>query len=368
MTATDTRAQDLPGTDEIPVHEARARQERGAILVDVREDHERIAGLPAGALALPIGHLADTAADRLPDRTREILVLCASGRRSRQAAGMLARMGYARTASVRGGFQRWCAEGLPVEGGVDDDARERYGRQMRLPGIGAAGQRKLAAAAVAVVGAGGLGSPAALYLAGAGVGRLTLIDGDRVERSNLHRQVLHAENRIGMPKVASARTALAALNPRVHVETREGRLDAGNAGDWLRGHDAIIDAADNFPTRYRLSETSLHLRLPLVYGAIERFAGMASVFDPRDAASPCYRCLFPDPPADGDAPDCGEAGVLGVLPGLVGMIQATETLKLLLGIGEPLVGRLLRIDALSMRFREVRLERNPACPGCGALH
>lgn len=352
--------------DQITARQAHARQEAGATLVDVREDHERAVGMPADALALPLDRLQDEAANRLPDRGSEVMLLCASGQRSQRAAQLLAGMGYTRVSSVEGGFGRWAGEGLPITGGlVDADASDRYARQMRLPEVGASGQARLAAATVAIVGAGGLGSPVAMYLAGAGVGRLTIIDDDRVERSNLHRQVLHADTRVGQAKVASARLALEALNPRVRMDLHEGRLDASNVDAWLTGHDVIVDAADNFPTRYVLSAASLRLGLPLVYGAIDRFAGMASVFDPRDPESPCYRCLFPEPPDAADAPNCSEAGVLGVLPGLVGMIQATETLKLLLQIGQSLCGRLLRVDALSMRFHEVRLARHADCPGCG---
>jgi molybdopterin/thiamine biosynthesis adenylyltransferase len=217
-----------------------------------------------------------------------------------------------------------------------------------------------------LLGAGGLGAPAALYLAAAGVGQLTLIDDDRVERSNLHRQVIHADARVGMPKTESARMSLAALNPRVRVELRNERLRADNVEVLLRGHDLVVDGADNFPARYLLAAATRRLNMPMVYGAVERFTGQVGVFDPRRSDSPCYRCLFPEPPDAADAPNCAEAGVLGVLPGIVGLLQATEALKLILGIGEPLVGRLLSFDALGMRFRETRLPRDPACPGCGA--
>lgn len=352
---------------ELPPREAERRLTSGAVLVDIREDAERELGMPAGAIGLRGRLLRQRADVLLPDHDREILVICGTGRRSRLAVDTLQSMGYTHAASIIGGFERWCREGLPQEGGLGDaDADERYARQMCLPQVGVAGQARLEAASVVIVGAGGLGSPVALYLAGAGVGRLSLIDDDCVERSNLHRQVMHMDMRIGMPKVESARTALNALNPRVRIEARNGHLDAVHADDWLAGHDLIIDAADNFTTRYLLSDASQRLRQPLVYGAVERFAGLASVFDPRRADSPCYRCLFPHPPDAGDTLNCSEAGVLGVLPGLVGMIQATEALKLLLGIGKPLIGRLLRIDALSMRFHEMSLTRNPECPGCGA--
>jgi molybdopterin/thiamine biosynthesis adenylyltransferase len=232
--------------------------------------------------------------------------------------------------------------------------------------VGAAGQGRLAAARIALIGAGGLGAPSMLYLAAAGVGHLTLIDDDRVERSNLQRQVVHADAGVGLAKTESARRALAALNPRIAIELRTERLCAANVEDLIRGHDVVIDGADNFPTRYLLNAACLRLRLPLVYGAVHRFTGQAGVFDPRRADSPCYRCLFPEPPSAAEAPNCSEAGVLGVLPGTIGLLQATEALKLILGIGTPLVGRLLCYDALAASFRKLRLPRDPDCPGCGS--
>jgi sulfur-carrier protein adenylyltransferase/sulfurtransferase len=351
---------------EISPAEALARQARGALLIDVREDHERADGSPAGALGLSRGFLELRIEDSEPDRDRPMLAVCASGRRSLLAAETLQRMGYRHVASVAGGFQRWKSEGLPVTAGsLDSDAAERYARQLRLPQVGEAGQLKLARAKIAMLGAGGLGAPAALYLAAAGVGQLTLIDDDRVERSNLHRQVVHADARVGMAKTESARMTLLALNPRIQVELRNERLRADNVERLLQDHDLVIDGADNFPARYLLAAATRRLQLPLVYGAVERFSGQVSVFDPRRDDSPCYRCLFPEPPAAADAPNCSEAGVLGVLPGIVGLLQATEALKLILGIGESLVGRLLSFDALSMQFRQTRLPRDPACPGCG---
>ncbi|MEY2151166.1 molybdopterin-synthase adenylyltransferase MoeB [Rhodanobacter sp. 115] len=351
---------------EVPPAAALAQQSQGALLIDVREDGERAAGSPAGALGLSRGFLELRIEQAEADRERPILALCGSGTRSLLAAETLQRLGYRHVQSVAGGFERWKTEGLPVvRGALDADASERYARQLRLPQVGEAGQAKLAAASVVLLGAGGLGAPAALYLAAAGVGRLTLIDDDRVERSNLHRQVIHADARVGMAKTESARLALHALNPRVQVDTRDERLRADNVERLLAGHDVVIDGADNFPARYLLAAASLRLKLPMVYGAVERFTGQVSVFDPRCDASPCYRCLFPEPPAAADAPNCSEAGVLGVLPGIVGLLQATETLKLILGLGEPLTGQLLSFDALAMRFRETRLPRDPDCPGCG---
>jgi molybdopterin/thiamine biosynthesis adenylyltransferase/rhodanese-related sulfurtransferase len=350
---------------EISPADAFRQQAKGALLIDVREESERAAGSPAGALGLSRGFLELRIEDNEPNRDRPILTVCASGRRSLLAAEALQRMGYQNVASVAGGFERWKGEGLPVTtGSFDADASERYARQLRLPQVGEAGQLKLGHAKIVLLGAGGLGAPAALYLAAAGVGQLTLIDDDRVERSNLHRQVIHADARVGMAKTESARMTLNALNPRVQVELRSERLRADNVERLLSGHDLVIDGADNFPARYLLAAATRRLNMPMVYGAVERFAGQVSVFDPRRADSPCYRCLFPEPPDAADAPNCSEAGVLGVLPGMVGLLQATEALKLILGIGEPLIGRLLSFDTLGMHFRETRLPRDPACPGC----
>ncbi|MDG2539020.1 molybdopterin-synthase adenylyltransferase MoeB [Dyella jiangningensis] len=360
----DTLRASIP---EISPADALARQAQGGLLIDVREDGERASGTPVGAIGLSRGFLELRIEQIEADRQRPIVVLCGSGQRSLLASEALQRMGYRQVASVAGGFQRWKAEGLPVAAGaLDSDAAERYARQLQLPQVGEAGQAKLSSARVALLGAGGLGAPAALYLAAAGVGQLTLIDDDRVERSNLHRQVIHADVRVGMHKTESARIALAALNPRVQVDIRNERLQADNVERLLGGHDLVIDGADNFPARYLVAAASQRLKLPMIYGAVERFTGQVSVFDPRRADSPCYRCLFPEPPSAAEAPNCSEAGVLGVLPGIVGLLQATEALKLILGIGEPLVGRLLAFDALAMRFRETRLPRDPGCPGCGS--
>lgn len=352
---------------EISPGEALAQQTRGALLIDVREDAERITGTPFNALGLSRGFLELRIEQLEANRDRPLLTLCGSGQRSLLAAETLQRMGYRQVCSVAGGFNRWKAEGLPLSASaLDADATERYARQLRLPQVGEAGQARLAAAKVVVLGAGGLGAPAALYLAAAGVGQLTLIDDDKVERSNLHRQIIHADARVGMAKTESARIALQALNPRIHIETRTERLQPDNVERLLAGHDMLIDGADNFPARYLLAAASLRLKLPMVYGAVERFTGLLSVFDPRRADSPCYRCLFPEPPAAADAPNCSETGVLGVLPGIVGLLQATEALKLILGLGEPMVGRLLSFDALGMHFREMRLPRDTTCPGCAA--
>jgi molybdopterin/thiamine biosynthesis adenylyltransferase/rhodanese-related sulfurtransferase len=371
MTDTSARARLLAEAaariPEIDPAEALRRQCAGAVLLDVREDDERAAGSPPGAIGLARGFLEFRIGEQVPDTTREILALCASGQRSLLAADSLRALGYARVASVRGGMVRWKREGLPLAGTAQDaDAAERYARHLALPEVGAAGQARLADARVALIGAGGLGAPAALYLAAAGIGHLTLIDDDRVERSNLQRQVIHADARVGMAKTESARLALAALNPRVRIATRPERLVAANVEALIRDHDVIIDGADNFPTRYLVDAACRRLRLPLVYGAVHRFSGQVSVFDARREESPCYRCLFPDPPDAADAPNCSEAGVLGVVPGVIGLLQAVEAMKLVLGLGEPLTGRLLCYDALATRFTELALPRDPACPGCGS--
>ena len=358
----------MPGAAvrEIDPAEALARRRAHAVLLDVREDGERAAGLPEGAIGLARAEIPSRIRDLVADPSREILTICASGRRSLLAAETLCELGYKNVASVRGGMSRWLAEGLPVAcSELDADAAERYARHLVLPEVGVAGQQKLRNARVALIGAGGLGSPAALYLAAAGVGRLTLIDDDHVDRSNLKRQVLHADARIGMPKTESARLTLAALNPSVRLELHEARVQAANVEGLVRGHDVIIDGADNFPVRYLLSAASRQLKIPLVYGAVHRFTGQVSVFDPRRSDSPCYRCLFPEPPSAAEAPNCSEAGVLGVLPGVIGLLQATEAIKLVLGVGETLAGRLLCYDALATRFRELKLPRDPECPGCG---
>jgi molybdopterin/thiamine biosynthesis adenylyltransferase/rhodanese-related sulfurtransferase len=354
--------------EEIGPAEALRRQQAGARLVDVREPGEHALGLPREALAVPRAALEAAPAQWLPDAGAEVLLICAGGMRSLAAARALRARGYTRLASVAGGFEQWRREGLPEMAGADEDADflERYSRHLRLPQVGLEGQRKLAAARVLLVGAGGLGSPAAFYLAAAGVGRLVLADDDVVDRSNLQRQILHTEARIGVPKVDSAREALGALNPRVGIETHRVRVSADNVESLVRDVDVVVDGADNFAARYLLSDACVQLGKPLVYGAVHRFEGQVSVFDAgrQRGRAPCYRCLFPEPPAPEDAPNCAEAGVLGVLPGIIGLLQATEAIKLLLGLGEPLTGRLLHFDALRLRFRETRLQADPACPVC----
>ena len=353
---------------EISPREALQRQRAGALLVDVRESYEHATGMAAGAIALPRAQIAQRIAQVAPDHDVEILTLCAHGQRSLMVAQVLQQLGYGNVASVVGGIAQWVAEGLPMAEVENKDADffERYSRHLRLPEVGEAGQRKLEEARVAIVGAGGLGSPAAFYLAAAGVGTLVLADDDVVERSNLQRQILHTDDRIGISKLESAAHTLTALNPRTRIGGIPERVTSRNVEDLLEGADVVIDGADNFPARYLLNDACVKLRKPLVYGAVHRFEGQVSVFDAgrRRGIAPCYRCLFPQPPPAEAAPNCSEAGVLGVLPGVIGMLQATEAIKLILGIGEPLIGRLLMFDALSMRFRETRLAPDPDCAVC----
>jgi len=354
---------------EISPQQALERQRAGAVLLDVREPYEQAAGMAEGALALPLGEVLQRIGEVVPDRAREILAICAHGPRSLRAAQALQQHGYANVVSVAGGTARWIEEGLPVaKAGGDEDFYDRYSRHLRLPEVGETGQRKLESARVVVLGAGGLGSPAAYYLAAAGVGTLVMADDDVVERSNLQRQILHTDDRIGMSKLDSAAQALHGLNPRVNLEGLPERVTASNVEALLEGADVVLDGADNFPVRYLLNDACVKLAMPLVYGAVQRFQGQVSVFDAgrQRGRAPCYRCLFPQPPAPEDAPNCSEAGVLGVLPGVVGMLQATEAIKLIIGIGEPLVGRVLMFDALSMHFHETRLAPDPECPVCAA--
>ena len=348
-------------------NDAHARQRAGALLVDVRAAHERALGMADHALGIVREDLQADSATYLPDLDAEILLICQRGARSLQVAEILAARGYRNLSSVEGGTDAWDATGLPMQRAeVDADFGERYSRHLRLPDVGLQGQKTLEAARVLLVGAGGLGSPAAYYLAAAGIGMLRIADDDVVDRSNLQRQILHTDARIGTPKVESAAIALSALNPRTTVEAIRERITSDNVERLLDGIDVVVDGADNFPARYLLNDACVKLGKPLVYGAVHRFEGQASVFDAgrHRGVAPCYRCLFPEPPSPESAPNCAEAGVLGVLPGVIGLLQATEAIKLLLGIGEPLRGRLLQFDALAMRFRETRLLPDPACPVC----
>lgn len=352
----------------IDVHTALARQRAGALVVDVREIGEWAAGSVPDALLLPKSRFQSSLSELPPERRGDLLLLCAAGARATACAEMLARAGIASATVIDGGFRAWQAAGLPVYLPQDPDADllRRYARQIVLPEVGAAGQKALAAAQVLLVGAGGLGSPVALYLAAAGVGTLRLVDDDRVDESNLQRQVLHTTARVGQPKVNSARETLTALNPALKVDAIEARVTSDNVDALIAGCALIVDGSDNLATRYLLSDAAVKHGLPLVYAAVERFSGQVGVFHPASARgiAPCYRCLFPEPPPPEQAPNCAEVGVLGVLPGLLGLLQANEALKLLLGIGEPLIGRLLLVDALGARFRELKLPADPDCAVC----
>jgi molybdopterin/thiamine biosynthesis adenylyltransferase/rhodanese-related sulfurtransferase len=357
------------GIRELTPGQALERLRAGAVLVDVRDGHERALGMAQGALGIARPELEAEPAKHLPDAGAEILLICQSGRRSQLAAQALEARGYRNLSSVAGGTVAWETAALPMQRpDIDADFSERYSRHLRLPEVGLRGQQQLASTRMLLIGAGGLGSPAAFYLAAAGVGTLRLADDDVVDRSNLQRQILHTEARIGVSKVESAAVALSALNPRTRIEPVAERVTSDNVERVLDGVDVVIDGADNFPVRYLLNDACVKLGKPLVYGAVHRFEGQVSVFDAgrRRGQAPCYRCLFPEPPPPEAAPNCSEAGVLGVLPGVIGMLQATEAIKLALGIGEPLAGRLLHFDALAMRFRETRLAPDPDCPVCAA--
>jgi sulfur-carrier protein adenylyltransferase/sulfurtransferase len=354
--------------DEIDATSAHAlgADEEGPNLIDVRERDEWDEGHIPGAVHIPRGSLESRIERAAPDRSRPVIVYCASGSRSAFAARTLQELGYERVSSLAGGFTDWKRNGFPTElpQTLAPSQRTRYSRHVLIPEVGEAGQLRLLDARVLLVGAGGLGSPAALYLAAAGVGTLGIIDADVVDETNLQRQIVHSTERLGEPKVDSARRTLTALNPDVEVLTYRERLTSDNVDRILEaGWDVIVDGADNFPTRYLVNDASVWHGIPVVHGSIFRFEGQVTVFKPGEG--PCYRCLFPQPPPPELAPSCAEGGVLGVLPGVIGSLQASEVLKLALGIGEPLVGRLLLFDALAATFAEVQLRRDPACPVCG---
>jgi molybdopterin/thiamine biosynthesis adenylyltransferase/rhodanese-related sulfurtransferase len=350
---------------EVDPEEAQARHGGGATFLDVREPDEYEQGSIPGAVHLPRGNLEFGVEGRIPDKERPLVVYCAGGTRSAFAAKTLADLGYKDVVSMTGGFNRWKDEGRDwsVPRTLTSDQRNRYQRHLLLPEVGEAGQQKLLDSKVLLLGAGGLGSPAGLYLAAAGVGTIGVIDMDVVDASNLQRQVLHNLDRVGERKVDSAKKTLTALNPDVDVETFDVRLGADNVLEIFDGYDLIVDGTDNFPTRYLVNDASLVKRIPVVHGSIFRFEGQVTVFDPYNG--PCYRCLIPEPPPAELAPSCAEAGVLGVLPGIVGSIQAVEAIKILLGLGDPLVGRLLAYDALEETFRTFKVRRDPECPACG---
>ena len=333
--------------------------------LDVREPDEYEQGAVPGAVHLPRGHLEFQVEGKIPNKTAPIVVYCAGGVRSAFAAKTLQDLGYTDVTSVIGGFNKWKDDGLPwtTPRTLTPAQRNRYQRHLLLPEVGEKGQQKLLDAKVLMLGAGGLGSPSALYLAAAGVGNIGIIDMDVVDESNLQRQILHNLDRVGMRKVESAKVALTSINPDPTVTTYDTRLGADNILDIIDGYDVIVDGTDNFPTRYLVNDATLLKKIPVVHGSIFRFEGQVTVFDPYNG--PCYRCLIPEPPPAELAPSCAEAGVLGVLPGIVGSIQALEAIKMILGLGEPLVGRLLAFDALEESFRSFKVRRDPDCPACG---
>ncbi len=334
-------------------------------ILDVREPDEYEQGAVPGAVHVPRGQLEFNVEGRIPDKNAHLAVYCAGGVRSAFAAKTLQDLGYTDVVSVIGGFNKWKDDGLTwsTPQTLSTDQRIRYHRHLLLPEVGEKGQMKLLASKVLMLGAGGLGSPAALYLAAAGVGTIGIIDMDVVDSSNIQRQVLHNMDRVGMRKVDSAKMTLSAMNPDLKVITYDTRLNADNILEIFDGYDIIVDGTDNFPTRYLVNDAALLKKIPVVHGSIFRFEGQATVFEPY--VGPCYRCMIPEPPPAELAPSCAEAGVLGVLPGIIGSIQAVETIKMLLQLGEPLVGRLLTYDALEQSFRNFKVRRDPACPACG---
>lgn len=359
LRATKERIREID-TPDAEDHVARP----GTVVLDVREPDEYEQGALPGAIHIPRGFLELQVEGKIPDHDAHIVVYCAGGARSALAADALTQMGYTDVVSMGGGFNKWKDEGrtwrAPVS--LSADQRNRYQRHILLPEVDVAGQAKLLESKVLLLGAGGLGSPAALYLAAAGVGTLGIIDMDVVDESNLQRQILHNMDRIGERKVDSAKKTLTGLNPDVTVVTYDVRLGADNVIDIFSGYDVIVDGTDNFPTRYLVNDAALKLDIPVVHGSIFRFEGQASVYMPHQG--PCYRCQVPEPPPAELAPSCSEAGVLGVLPGIIGSIQAMETIKVLLGIGDLLVGRLLAYDALEESFRTFKVNRDPECAAC----
>jgi molybdopterin/thiamine biosynthesis adenylyltransferase len=355
-------AHTLEMIEEVDVAGAAALLDDGARLLDVREPDEVAAGAIAGSVTIPRGLLETSVEARLPDRSETIVVMCAGGTRSAFAARTLAELGYDQVVSMAGGFNAWKDDGRAwgEPESLTTEQRIRYGRHLNLPEVGEEGQQKLLGAKVLLLGAGGLGSPAALYLAAAGVGTLGIVDMDVVDASNLQRQVIHNLDRVGQKKVDSAAETIRRLNPDVQVIAHPVRLDASNVMDLIAGYDVIVDGADNFPARYLLNDASVKLGVPIVHGSIFRFEGQVSVFDPK--IGPTYRDMLPTPPPPELAPSCAEAGVLGVLPGIVGSLQAIEAIKLILGLGEPLIGRLLVFDALDMVFSEYTLRPSPDNP------
>jgi molybdopterin/thiamine biosynthesis adenylyltransferase/rhodanese-related sulfurtransferase len=361
----------VPEWTPAQVREALAHQKgsdsnaQDIVLVDVREKHEWNEGYIPGAIHVPRGFLELQIEEAVPDKSKTVVLYCAGGVRSLIAGSTLQQMGYKDVVSMSGGFGQWKGSGYGfAQPRVMTEAQaKRYSRHLLIPEVGEAGQFKLLDSRVLLIGAGGLGSPAAYYLAAAGVGTLGIIDADVVDESNLQRQILHNTKRVGQYKAESARETIEALNPDIKVVTYIERLDESNVRRIIADYDVILDGTDNFPTRYLLNDAAILENKPVVHGSVFRFEGQLTVFKPHEG--PCYRCLYPEPPPPALAPSCAEAGVLGVLPGIIGLLQATETIKLLLGIGDPLVGRLMTYDALVGEFNELRLFRDPKCPACG---
>jgi molybdopterin/thiamine biosynthesis adenylyltransferase/rhodanese-related sulfurtransferase len=356
-TKAEIREVDTAEADEI-------RRRPGAVVLDVREPDEYEQGAIPGAVHIPRGTLEGSIEGRLTDKSAPIVIHCASGIRSAFAAKTMTDLGYEDVVSMSGGFNKWKDEGRDWRAPqvLSADQRNRYQRHLLLPEVGVEGQLKLLDAKVLLLGAGGLGSPAALYLTAAGVGTIGIVDMDVVDDSNLQRQILHNVDRIGERKVDSAKKTLTALNPDVNVVTHDVRLGADNVMEILSGYDVVVDGADNFPVRYLLNDAALKLGMAVVHGSIFRFEGQVTVFKPHDG--PCYRCFLPEPPPPELAPSCAEAGVLGVLPGIIGSIQALEAIKLILDLGDDLSGRLLAYDSLEQSFRTFKMLRDPNCPTC----
>lgn len=340
---------------------------RAPIVIDVREQYEWDAGHIPNTVHIPRGNLESLIESVVPDRSRPVILSCASGARSLLAARTLQEMGYTDVANFGGSFEAWSRAGLPVEkpAALTDAQRRRYSRHLLIPEVGVDGQARLLDSKVLLIGAGGLGSPAALYLAAAGVGTIGIVDFDVVEESNLQRQVLHTTEQLGVKKIESATQTIRALNPDVKVIGHDEVLDDENVERLIAGYDAILDGTDTFEVRYTLNDAAVKAGIPVVHASVFRFEGQLTVFAP--GVGPCYRCLYPTPPPPELAPGCSVAGVLGVVPGIMGLLQANELLKLILGVGDPLIGRLLIFDALDATFTELKLRRDPDCPACGHL-
>jgi sulfur-carrier protein adenylyltransferase/sulfurtransferase len=355
---SELREIDVKGTQSL------LDQPKPPVVLDVREQDEYVQGFIPGAMWIPRGLLEQKVEEAIPEKSAPVIIYCAGGARSPLSARSLIELGYTDVRWMTGGFNAWKRTGLPWKAPVvlSREQEQRYSRHTLLPEVGVKGQIKLLEGRVLCIGAGGLGSPSALYLAAAGIGTLGLIDDDVVDATNLQRQILHSLDRVGTPKVDSAEKTINGLNPDVKVRKHKARLTSDNVMDVLAGYDVIVDGADNFQTRYLVNDAALKLGKPVVHASIFRFEGQITVF-PADGG-PCYRCLYPEPPPPEEAPSCQEAGVLGVLPGIMGVLQATETVKLLLGLGTTLAGRLVVYDALKTRFRELKLRRDPNCPTC----